>query len=207
MFKGSNLSPYVPPQFGFAGVLRGATSSFFGYLGYDEVCCVAGEAINPTVVVPKAVMLTIVGVAVLYFFASTALTGMQPYSEISESSGFADAFHSNKATVAAQIASLGEIVTLPLVVLVSLMAQPRVLFAMACDGLLPPIFKEMDATKEGNLTKSIAICGVVMTLIACFIPFTYLNDMISAGVLVSFSLTDSSLLILRRESSGNLLQK
>ena len=57
--------------------MQGATTSFFGYLGYDEVCCVAGEAIDPTRNVPKAVMMTIMGAAVLYFFASTALTGMQ----------------------------------------------------------------------------------------------------------------------------------
>ena len=89
---------------GFTGVLRGATSSFFGYLGYDEVCCVAGEAINPSVSVPRAVMLTIMGAAVLYVMATSALTGMQPYLEISDSSGFPDAFHYNEATWAAQIA-------------------------------------------------------------------------------------------------------
>ena len=124
LFDGDNLSPYVGPK-GFSGVLQGATTSFFGYLGYDEVCCVAGEAIDPTKNVPKAVMLTIVGAAVLYFFASTALTGMQPFDQIDDNSGFPGAFHYNGATVSAQIAAIGELSTLPLVVLVSLLAQPR----------------------------------------------------------------------------------
>ena len=93
LYKVGNVTPFVPPHSvnpetkeefvgGFAGVIRGATSSFFGYLGYDEVCCVAGEAINPSVNVPKAVMLTIMGAAVLYVMATSALTGMQPYELI-----------------------------------------------------------------------------------------------------------------------------
>ena len=93
LFKVSNVRPFVPPHSvnpetnkefvgGFAGVIRGATSSFFGYLGYDEVCCVAGEAINPSVNVPRAVMLTILGAATLYVMATAALTGMQPYELI-----------------------------------------------------------------------------------------------------------------------------
>jgi APA family basic amino acid/polyamine antiporter len=87
------VRPFVPPHSvnpetnkefvgGFAGVIRGAPSSFFGYLGYDEVCCVAGEAINPSVNVPRAVMLTIMGAATLYVMATAALTGMQPYELI-----------------------------------------------------------------------------------------------------------------------------
>jgi APA family basic amino acid/polyamine antiporter len=198
LYDSNNLSPYIPPQFGWTGVLRGATSSFFGYLGYDEVCCVAGEALNPLTDVPHAVMGTILSVAVLYFFASMSLTSMQPYSLISETSGFADAFQYRNVNWAGQIAALGEVLTLPLVVLVSLLAQPRVFYAMSCDGLLPPVFKETDAS--GNLTKGILYCGIVMTLVASFIPFTFLNDMISAGVLLSFSLTDTGLLVLRRKS-------
>lgn len=44
LLDASNLSPIVPPQFGIKGILRGATSSFFGYIGYDEICCISGES-------------------------------------------------------------------------------------------------------------------------------------------------------------------
>ena len=147
LFDGKNLSPYVGPK-GMTGVLQGATTSFFGYLGYDEVCCVAGEALDPTRNVPKAVMMTIVGAAVLYFFASMALTGMQPYNLIDENSGFPSAFHYNGALISSQIAAIGELTTLPLVVLVSLLAQPRVFYMMALDGLLPAVFKEVEGRTE-----------------------------------------------------------
>ncbi|GMH63329.1 hypothetical protein TrRE_jg7266, partial [Triparma retinervis] len=127
-----------------------------------------------------------------------------------DSSGFPDAFHYNGATWAAQFAAAGEVFTLPLVVLVSLLAQPRVYYMMSLDGLLPKVFREIDYSgggEEGNLTKGILICGAVMTAIAAFVPFSLLNDMISAGVLVSFSLTDSSLLLLRRTSIGGSLER
>ena len=86
----SNTTSFAP--FGLAGILRGATSSFFGYLGYDEVCCIAGEALHPHRDMPRAVLLTLLIVTVLYIFASLALSGMLPYDQISDTSGFPDAF-------------------------------------------------------------------------------------------------------------------
>jgi amino acid transporter len=66
---------------------------------------------------------------------------------------------------AQHIVAMGEIVTLPLVVLISFLAQPRLQYALAEDGLLPPIFSETDS--HGNLRKGIIISGIGCTLIAC----------------------------------------
>ena len=57
--KKENLIPFVPAQFGYGGVVRGATSSFFGYIGFDEICCISGEAINPTRDIPRAILITL----------------------------------------------------------------------------------------------------------------------------------------------------
>jgi APA family basic amino acid/polyamine antiporter len=65
LLQKKNLTPLVPPQYGLAGVFRGATSSFFGYIGYDEICCIAGEAINPRKNLPRAVLLTLILVTAL----------------------------------------------------------------------------------------------------------------------------------------------
>ena len=54
-----NLMPFVPAKFGYGGVVRGATSSFFGYIGFDEICCISGEAINPTRDIPRAILITL----------------------------------------------------------------------------------------------------------------------------------------------------
>jgi APA family basic amino acid/polyamine antiporter len=195
-FNSSNLKPFVP--MGVPGIMSGATNCFFGYLGYDEVCCVSGEAINPRRDVPRAVMLTLLIVTVLYILAALALTGMQPSALIDQNSGFPVAFNYNGAHWAAQLEAAGEVLTLPVVVLISQLAQPRLQQSMARDGLLPELFCRLD--KKGNLFWGALISGIVMTLIATFVPFNDLNDFISAGILIGFSMTNSSLILLRMES-------
>ena len=156
-----NLVPFIPPQFGVAGILRGATSSFFGYVGFDEICCLAGESINPQRNIPLAIVITLGCVTFLYVVAALALTAMQPYDEISGVSGFPVAFDDRGYPVAAHLTAVreqlehlrlvclfnsksfdplsllmkfGEVFTLPIVVLITLMAQPRLFYAMAVDG-------------------------------------------------------------------------
>jgi APA family basic amino acid/polyamine antiporter len=91
LFQPKNMSRPLAP-YGVSGVLRGATTSFFGYLGYDEVCCVAGEALRPAQNMPRAVMGTLIIVSISYVLASIALTGMVNYTLISPTSGFPEAF-------------------------------------------------------------------------------------------------------------------
>jgi APA family basic amino acid/polyamine antiporter len=112
----SNWIPFVPPQFGVVSVIRGSTVTFFGYLGYDEVCQLAGEAINPKRNLPIAILVTLIGVTVVYIAAALSLTGMQSYENISSVSGFPVAFRTHGNLIAAQIAALGELLTLPVVV-------------------------------------------------------------------------------------------
>jgi APA family basic amino acid/polyamine antiporter len=199
LFQRQNFGPPTAP-FGASGVLRGATTSFFGYLGFDEVCCVAGEAINPERDMPRAVIGTLLIVTICYILASLALTGMLPYDQISPTSGFPDAFNSRHVYWAGTLTALGEIVTLPVVVLISLMAQPRLTFSMAQDGLLPTIFAIVSV--NGTLHGGTLVSGLLMTLLATFVPFTYLNDLVSAGILVVFSMTCSCLVLLRCESAS-----
>lgn len=201
----SNWEPFVPPEYGAAGVVRGATATFFGYLGYDAVCCLGGEAIEPKRNLPIAILCTLAGVTLLYVTATLALTGMLPYDQISPVSGFPDAFYALEANFAGQIAALGELATLPIVVLISVMAQPRLMLAMGQDGLLPPYFCNVD--DSGNLWNGTFFSGIVMVFVATFIPFERLNDMISFAVLSILNFVDSSLVLLwhePREATPNL---
>ncbi len=102
-----NLVPMFPSRFGgMKGVIRGTTSSFFGFIGYDEICCMGSEAINPKRNLPRAVMGTILLVTVLYVLAAFALVGMVPYDEISVTSGFPDGFRYRGKEWAAQISAV-----------------------------------------------------------------------------------------------------
>lgn len=196
-----NFKPLVPPEFGVTGIFRGATSCFFGYIGFDEACCLAGEAIDPQRTMPRAVIWTIGIVTLLYMLAAIVLTGMQPYTEISGESGFPDAFRANGVEWAAQIASAGEVITLPIVVLISILAQPRLQWAVAKDGLLPPVFAELDS--KGNLWKGTLYSGILMVAIATFVPFSFLDDTISAGILAAFCISNWSVISLRYLSSSD----
>lgn len=106
--KAENLTPLVPPQFGVSGIIRGATSSFFGYIGFDEICCIAGEAVDPAKNMPRAIILTLIVVTSLYITASIGLVGMVPYENISETSGFPNGFRYRGLDWAAQIAAVSE---------------------------------------------------------------------------------------------------
>lgn len=167
-----------------------------GYVGYDEVCCLTAEAIEPQKNMPRAIMWTIAILTVCYVFGTLALAGMVPYNQIN--SGFPDAFQFRDIEWAGTLTFCGELVTLPLIVLVAVMAQPRLTFALACDGLMPSWFGQVD--NEGNMRNGTIFAGSIMTLVASFIPLEFLNDLISAGSLLAFSMANSSLVLLRLES-------
>eukprot|EP01082_Thalassiosira_pseudonana_P012879 g11969.t1 g11969 contig6:956699-958428(+) len=199
--KAENLTPLIVPEFGTAGILRGATSSFFGYIGFDEICCIAGESKNPVRDLPRAIILTLIIVTTLYIAASIGLAGMVPYADVSETSGFPNGFRYRGYEWAAEVAALGELIALPFVVLITIMAQPRLQYAMSVDGILPPVFVEVDSS--GNLVQGLKISGLLMTVIATLVPFRHLDDLISSGILIAFTMTDMSVIMVRRTSPRN----
>ncbi|ETO75231.1 hypothetical protein F444_09143 [Phytophthora nicotianae P1976] len=210
-FDLDKISPFVPDQsvvevngketvaFGWPGVLLGASASFYGYIGYDEVCCLAGEAKDPARNIPRAVVGTIIGAATLSILATFALVGMQKYTEIDAEESYGNAFTSVGMDWAASFVATGEVLTMPITSFIGFMAQPRVQYAMAKDGLLPAAFAEVDS--KGNLFRGTLLCGIGVTLLAICVPFHVLWNFISLGILVAFNLTNSSLLLVRVSSS------
>nr|CCA17557.1 Amino AcidPolyamineOrganocation (APC) Family putati [Albugo laibachii Nc14] len=202
------LTPFVPERqiidnssfFGIQGILSGATQAFFGYVGFDEICCLAAEAKNPNRVMPIAVIGTILITTFLSVLASIVLSGMIDYHD-------ATTFESGFVNVgwkwAGTIVTIGEIITMPVVVLVGFLAQPRLNYALACDGLFPQIFAKVDA--DGNMFWNTLITGIFLTLMAFAVPFSTLWDIVSFGILLSFILANSSLILVRtRSKSPNL---
>jgi amino acid transporter len=78
------------------------------------------------------------------------------------------------------------------------MAQPRLNFTMAMDGVLPPFFAEVD--EKQNLKKGTKVAGAVMIIIATVVPFAHLDDLISSGILIAFTITDASIILVRHTS-------
>jgi APA family basic amino acid/polyamine antiporter len=208
----ANLKPFIPDritnddgekQYGFQGVITGASQAFFGYIGFDEVCCLAAEAKNPKKTMPRAVIGVVTGTMFLSVFASLVLSGMQTYTDVSN---FPSGFEEQGQHWAGQIVRAGETITMPVVVLISFLAQPRLNYALACDGLMPQIFAKVD--DKGNLFVNTLITGIFFTIIAFIVPFITLWDIVSFGILLSFIMSNVALMMVRtRKESPTLAPK
>ncbi|TYZ61856.1 hypothetical protein PybrP1_000879 [[Pythium] brassicae (nom. inval.)] len=197
----ANLSPFLPSRtvlegvggaFGVQGVVTGASQAFFGFSGFDEVCCLSGEARNAKRNVPIAVMVVVVATVLISALCSFVLAGMIPYLE---AGSFADGFEYHGWKWAGAVVRAGETVTMPVVVLVGFLAQPRVNYALACDGLVPGIFAQVDRHK--NLFWNILLSGAFFTVVAAVLPFDTLWDIVNFGVMMSFILANVALLNIR----------
>lgn len=193
LWKSENIQPFTP--YGMSGVLRGSTACFFGFVGYDEVCCMALESNNAQKLMPTAVFGTILIVSLLYALSSIALVGAQDYRYIDPENGFTMAFDSRNCHWAAVVTAVGELISLPVVVIVSFLPQPRIMYAMAKDHLCPAAFQIKN--ENGVLLNSILWTGLLTIAVAAFVPFNAMDDLVSAGVLLSYNFTNSSLIILR----------
>jgi APA family basic amino acid/polyamine antiporter len=110
LYNPSNVTHWNP--YGVSGILKGSTSCFFGYIGFDEVCCLAAEAKNPNKNLPRAVFGTVISVTLFYCLSGLALVGMQDYTTISTSGGFAASFKYNNIDWAGNFVAAGELITL-----------------------------------------------------------------------------------------------
>jgi APA family basic amino acid/polyamine antiporter len=95
---------------------------------------------------------------------------------------------------------------MPVVVLISFLAQPRLNYALACDGLMPQIFAKVD--EKGTIYWGTMISGIFFTVVAFLVPFSVLWDLVSFGILLSFIMSNTSLLMVRtRDHSPTLAPK
>ncbi|TYZ67424.1 hypothetical protein PybrP1_003976 [[Pythium] brassicae (nom. inval.)] len=152
---------------------------------------------------PIAVISVVLGTMVLSVLSSLVLSGMVPYLD---ATSFPDGFEGRGLHWAAKIVRAGETITMPVVVLIAFLAQPRLNYALACDGLMPAIFAKVDG--YGNLFVNTLITGTFFTLVAFVVPFITLWDIVNFGILTSFVISNASLLMIRtKEASPSLAPK
>ncbi|CAE7189051.1 CAT1 [Symbiodinium sp. KB8] len=181
---------------GLSGIIKATTLLFFGFIGFDE-------ARNPARTMPWALIGTLAGAAVISVTAQLALCLNAAPGVATD---FPQVFESKGFHVAAWISRIGELVLLPLVVLLSILPQPEVSAPMARDRLLPSIFARQ-SQRTGNFTWGLALTGLIaLTGLATFCPFSVLWDVISLGVLLSFNLSNAALINIRYGNGGSLQQ-
>mmetsp|Transcript_4030 Transcript_4030/g.11701 ORF Transcript_4030/g.11701 Transcript_4030/m.11701 type:complete len:329 (+) Transcript_4030:48-1034(+) len=180
--------------------MSGAGFVFFSYVGFDCICVLSEELKDPKKALPIAIVGTLGMVATLYVSVSLVLTGMVNYKDIDLSAPLAAAFNQLNMPWAATIVAFGTTTILSSTTLCSLFGQPRVFFAMAKDGLVPPKLAELNPRTKVPAF-STYLSGIVSALLAFCLDIDSLAGMISAGTMLSFTFVSLGILVIRYEDS------
>jgi len=179
------------------GALAGAAIIFFAYIGFDSVSTHAEEAKIPQRDVPIGIIASLIICTVLYIAVSAILTGMVPYDRIDINAPVADAFRQQGLPWAQRLIDVGAITGITSVLLVMMLSQPRVLLAMARDGLLPKGIFGAVHDRFRTPWKSTILTGLFVSCMAGFLPIRILAELTNIGTLLAFVIVCSSVLIMR----------
>lgn len=189
-----NWHPFTP--FGWAGVSGGAALVFFAYIGFDAVSTAAEETINPQRNLPIGIIVSVTFCTLVYIIVSILLTGITSYTTLNVSSPVAEALLRIGYPFSAAIIAVGAIAGLTTVMLVMFYGLTRILFAMSRDGLLPPLFAHINLRTQTPI-KIILLSGVVITLLAGFMPLHDAAEIVNIGTLSAFTLVCSGVIAMR----------
>jgi APA family basic amino acid/polyamine antiporter len=197
-FFGKTLFGMTDPGGHPLGMLAGAAIIFFAYIGFDSVSTHAEEARNPHRDVPIGIVASLLLCTILYIAVSAVLTGMVPYDRINIDAPVSDAFRQVGLPWAQFVVSLGALAGITSVLLVMMLSQPRVLLAIARDGMLPPSFFGAVHPRFRTPWKSTILTGAVVALLAAFLPLRILAELTNIGTLLAFVMVCISVLVMRR---------
>jgi basic amino acid/polyamine antiporter, APA family len=180
------------------GMLSGAAIIFFAYIGFDSVSTHAEEARRPNRDVPIGIIASLLICTVLYIAVAAVLTGMVRYDRINIDAPVSDAFRQVGLPWAQFLISGGALAGITSVLLVMMLSQPRVLLAIARDGLLPASFFGAVHPRFRTPYKSTLLTGAVVGVLAAFLPLRMLAELTNIGTLLAFVMVCVAVLIMRR---------
>nr|MBC7612137.1 amino acid permease [Pseudopedobacter sp.] len=210
-----NHTPYIPEATtytdhqgitydygGIMGILGAAGVVFFAFIGFDAVSTTAQEAINPKRDMPIGILGSLVICTILYVLFSHVLTGVATVEDFRTTGREASvAFAINKYMIGyawlAQYVTVAILFGFSSVILVMLLGQSRVFYAMSADGLMPKMFSDLHPKFKTPYKANLLIL-VLVGLFAAFVPGDIVGDMTSIGTLFAFMLVCAAVIILRR---------
>ncbi|MDQ0229423.1 amino acid permease [Metabacillus malikii] len=192
--KPDNWTPFAP--FGFEGIITGAATVFFAYIGFDAVATASEEVKRPQRDLPIGIISSLAICTLLYIAVSLILTGMVPYSQLNVADPVTFALQFVGQSSLAGIISVGAITGITTVLLVMMYAQVRVSFAMSRDGLLPKKLSSVHPRLKTPFANT-WLTGVIAAIIAGFIDLTTLAHLVNIGTLAAFMLVSIAVIVLR----------
>ncbi|MBM7787748.1 amino acid permease [Tenggerimyces flavus] len=223
--KAANLSPFIPPAeptppseatgltqpliqavfgmepgaFGWAGIFAGAAVVFFAFIGFDVLATTAEETRDPQRNMPIGIIGALAICTAMYVAVTLVLTGMQDYKQIdsNDPAPLATALTNIGQPGLAKILAIGAACGIIVVVMILLIGQTRVGFAMARDGLLPPALAKVHPKYRTPYVITI-IVGIGAAILATFTSIGVLAELVNVGTLAAFILVSIGVIVLRR---------
>lgn len=186
--------PFMP--FGFKGVMTAAAIVFLAYVGFDAVSTTAEEARNPQRDLPIGIIASLVIATVLYMAVAAIMTGIVPYTELGVADPIALVLNTLHMPWASAFISIGAMAGITSVLLVLMMGQPRILFAMSRDGLLPPALSQVHPRFK-TPHRTTWLTGGIVAVAAAVTPITVSSELCSIGTLFAFVIVCSGVIVLR----------
>ncbi|XP_032779776.2 cationic amino acid transporter 2 isoform X2 [Daphnia magna] len=196
--KSAGIGGFFP--YGFSGVMAGAAKCFFGFVGFDSIAAAGEEAKNPKRNIPLSILLTLIVVLAAYVGVSIVLTLMIPYYAQDKDTPLVHAFQQVGHSWAAWIVTVGSAFGLTASLLGAMIPMPRVVYAMAKDGLLLRCLAAVHPKFKTPFTATI-LTGSVAAIFAMVTELDSLVEMMSIGTLLAYTLVAVSILILRYEGN------
>jgi len=195
---GTDWHSFAP--MGMGGIGAGAAYIFFAYIGFDAVSTTAQEAKKPQRDLPIGIIVSLVVCTVLYIAVAAVLTGMVPWRDINIEAPVARAFLDRNLVSASYLITMGALAGLTSVMLVMLLGQTRVLYAMANDGLLPRGFFAAVHPKFRTPYKNTILVGLLAAIVGSVTPIDDIGKMVNIGTLLAFIIVCVAIMILRKRS-------